>query len=108
HRIINDRQIDFRDRFMPVLAIQPTETPDDFVARQIRVSDAFVTSMTIHRTNGEFLHGNNEQFLDETNLPDQIRSILFTTTSLPRTLGIEPVSRIILFLDFTSPPLFDL
>ncbi|MFZ1962982.1 MAG: hypothetical protein WAU78_05860 [Roseiarcus sp.] len=108
YRIINDKQSEFRDRFMPILAIQPNETQDDFNARKKRVFEAFVTSMTIQRTNGEYLHGNNEQFLDEDNLPDQIQSILFTTSSVPRTLGIEPVSRIVLFLDFTRPPLFNL
>lgn len=108
YRIINEKQIEVRDRFMPVLAIQPNETQVDFDARKQRVFDVFVTSMTIHRTNGEFLHGNNERFLDDANLPDKIRSILFSTSSVPRTLGIEPLSRIILFLDFTSPPIFDL
>lgn len=63
--------------------------------------------MTIARTNGEMLHGNNEQFLDETNLPDHIRSIFFSAASVPRALNIVPVSHIVLFLDFTVPPFFD-
>jgi hypothetical protein len=107
YKIINDKQIEFRDRFIPVLALQPNETPDAFEARKKRVFDSFVTSMTIHRLNGEYLHGNNEAFLDEANLPDQIRSIIFSTSTVPATLGITPVSRIVVFLDFTRPPLFD-
>jgi hypothetical protein len=63
--------------------------------------------MTINRTNGESMLGNNEQFLDETNLPDQIRSIFFSTSTVPQTIGIAPVNRIVLFLDFTAPPIFD-
>jgi hypothetical protein len=107
YKIINDKQIEFRDRFMPVLALQQNETQDAFDARKKRVSDSFVTSMTIHRLNGEYLHGNNEAFLDESNLPDQIRSIFFTTSTVPATLGIVPASKIVVFLDFTRPPLFD-
>jgi hypothetical protein len=107
YRIINDKQVEFRDRFMPVLMQQPNETQDDFKAREKRVYDAFVTSMTINRVNGEMLYGNNEAFLDEANLPDQIRSIFFSTSSVPRSLGIAPSSSIVVFLDFTRPALFD-
>ena len=107
YRIVNGMQIEMRDRFIPVLAIQRNELLEEFEARKSRVFNVFATSMTIHRTNGEYLHGNNEQFLDDVNLPNNIRAILFSTTSVPRTLGIEPISKIDLFLDFTSPPLFD-
>ncbi|MGP0061199.1 MAG: hypothetical protein ACLPID_18155 [Beijerinckiaceae bacterium] len=107
YKIINDKQIEFRDRFMPVLALQPNEPPDEFEARKKRLYDSFVTSMTIHRLNGEYLHGNNEAFLGEDNLPDRIRSIFFTTSTVPAALGIAPVNKIVVFLDFTRSPLFD-
>jgi hypothetical protein len=92
---------------MSFLAQLPNETIEYFEARKRRVYNSCVVSMTINRTNGESMYGNNEQFLDETNLPDQIRSIFFSTSAVPQTIGIAPVSRIILFLDFTEPPLFD-
>ena len=108
HKIINDKQIEFRDRFMPVLALQPDkETPEEFEARKKRCFESFVTSMTIQRLNGEMLHGNNEAFLDEANLPDQIGSIYFSTSSVPTTLGIVPASKIVVFIDFTRPPFFE-
>lgn len=107
YKIINDKQIEFRDRFMPVLARQPTETAEDFEARKTRVYNSFVTSMTITRINGGMVHGNNESFLDEANLPDQIRAILFSTSAVPATLGIVPISKIVVFLDFTRPPRFE-
>jgi len=107
YKIINDKQIEIRDRFMPVLAQQQTETSGDFEARKKRVYDTFVTSMTIQRFNGEYLHGNDESFLDEANLPDEIRSIFFSTSSVPSSIGIPPISRIVVLLDFTRPPLLD-
>jgi hypothetical protein len=108
YKIINDKQIEFRDRFMSVLALQPNETEEKFEARKNRVRDSFVTSMVIDGQNGEKLHGNNESFLDEANLPDQIRSVYFDTGSAPRAVtGIAPLSKIVVFLDFTRPPFFD-
>ena len=92
---------------MSFLAQQPSETIEDFNARKVQVYNSYVVSMTINRTNGESMYGNNEQFLDETNLPDQIRSIFFSTSAVPQSIGIAPVSRIVLFLDFTAPPIFD-
>jgi hypothetical protein len=107
-KVINDKQIEYRDKFMPLLQQQPNETPENFAARQKRVYDSFVTAMSIHTTNGAWLHGNNESFLDETNLPDQIWSVLFNTGTVPQAvLGILPACRITVFLDFTAPPLFD-
>ena len=92
---------------MSFLAQQPSETIEEFNARKVQVYNSYVVSMTINRTNGESMYGNNEQFLDETNLPDQIRSIFFSTSAVPQSIGIAPVSRIVLFLDFTAPPIFD-
>lgn len=108
YKLIHEQQIEYRDKFMSILQQQPAETPQDFEARKKRVYDSFVTSMTIHSTNGAMLHGNNELFLEETNLPDHIWSILFSTATVPRAiLGITPPRSIVVFLDFTTPPLFD-
>lgn len=93
---------------MPVLQLQPNEKTEEFDARKKKVYDSFITSMTIHTTNDVMFHGNNESFVEEANLPDQIRSIFFSTSSVPQAvLGFIPARRIIVFLDFTTPPLLD-
>ena len=53
YKIINDKQIAFRDRTMSFLAQQPSETVEDFNARKTRVYNTYVVSMTINRTNGD-------------------------------------------------------
>ena len=108
YKLINDKQIEYRDKFMSVLQQQPNETLEAFEARKKRVYDSFVTSMTIQTTTDAMLHGNNEAFLEEANLPDRIRSILFSTSSVPKAvLGFEPARKILVFLDFSTPPLLD-
>jgi len=93
---------------MLVLQQQPNESADQFAARQKRVHDCFTTSMVIHATNDEQMHGSNEAFLDEINLPDNMWSILFDTGTTPlAVLGFTPACKIVLFLDFTKPPIFD-
>jgi len=107
-KLINDKQVEYRDKFMPVIQQQPNEVSEAFEARKKRVYDSFVTSMTIQATNDALLHGNNEAFLEEANLPDRIRSIFYSTSSVPQAvLGFEPACRIIVFLDFSTPPLLD-
>ncbi len=50
---------------MSFLAQQPSETIEEFNARKVRVYNSYVVSMTINRTNGESMYGNNEQFRNE-------------------------------------------
>ena len=108
HRLINEKQAEFRDKFMPVLQQQANETAEVFDARRKRVHNSFVTSMTIQTTNDVMYHGNNEPFLEEANLPDRIRSILFSTSTVPQAvLSFIPQCKITVFLDFTTPPLLD-
>jgi hypothetical protein len=108
YKLINDKQIEYRDKFMTFFQLQPNETEDVFDARKKRVYNSFITSMTVHTTTDVMFHGNNESFVEEVNLPDRIRSILFSTSSVPRAiLGFDPACRIVLFLDFTTPPLLD-
>ncbi len=77
YKIINEKQIDYRDRFISnVLQIQPSETLEQFEERKKRVCDHFVTSVTASGINGELVHGNNEAFLENENVPEQLRSIL--------------------------------
>ena len=108
YKLINDKQVEYRDRFLPLLVQQANETAEIFDARRKRVFDSFVTSMTIHASNNELLHGNNDAFLEEENLPDRLMSILFDTGSVPTAIiGFTPPSRIVLFLDFRTQPLLD-
>ena len=107
YRIINTKQFDYRDRFMPILAQQANETESQFEERKGRVHNAFVTSVTVNTTNGVMLTGNEEAFLDSENLPENICSILFSTRSTILPLGFTPTCSIVVFLDFTLPPPFD-
>jgi hypothetical protein len=108
YRLINDQQIEYRDKLMHALVEQPNEGTEQFEVRRKRVYDSFVTSMTIANADNELLHGNNETFLEDENLPDNIRSILFSTTTVPHAvLGVDPPCSIKLYLDFTTPPLLD-
>jgi hypothetical protein len=109
YKILNDKQLEIRERTLPILAIMPNETEEQFRVRKKRVSDAFVVSMTVHGAGGELSHGNNEAFLDENNLPYEINSILFNTSSVHQAvLNLLPLCRIMMFLDFTRQPLVDL
>lgn len=87
---------------------QQNETSEVFEERRKRVHDSFVTSMTIQSEDGAMSHGNDERFLEEDNLPDRIRSVFFTTISVPKAvLNFDPLCRIVVFLDFSVPSLFD-
>jgi hypothetical protein len=58
---------------------------------------------------GESTYGNAEAFFEEGKLPEQIKSVLFTTQTGPQvTLNHIPMCRIAVFLDFDRPPLFGL
>jgi len=107
YRLINDKQFEYRDRFMPVLVQQSNETSQQFQDRQTRVYKSFVTSATIATSSGVMLTGNEEAFLDPVSLPENIRSVLFSTRSPLLPLGLTPACSIVLFLDFTLPPPFD-
>jgi hypothetical protein len=104
YKIINDKQIEHRDQILALQEHQPNESEEEFNARKIRVRNSFVTAMTITQPNGEYAHGNNSSFLDEDNLPGQVRSILFDTSTVPRAdINYSPVNRITVFLDFSHP-----
>lgn len=109
YKILDEKQLEMREKTMPLLAVMANETEEQFDARKKRVSDAFVVSMTVKGAGGELSHGNNEAFLDETNLPYEIQSIFFSTSSVHQAvLNFLPTCRIVMFLDFSRLPLVDL
>jgi hypothetical protein len=109
YKIINDRAIQYRDRVLSHLGQLPNEPLAELERRQENVLQAFVTSVTITGMNGESTYGNDEAFFEEGNLPEQIKSVLFTTQTGPQiTLNHIPMCRIAVYLDFDRPPLFSL
>jgi hypothetical protein len=94
---------------MPLLAKTPQESDEDFEQRKIRVYNSFVVSMTITGFNGEKTTGNSEAFLQEENLPEQIRFVFLSTETVPKAvLGSAPLCRITIFIDCSRPPSLDL
>jgi len=72
------------------------------------VYNAFVVSVTITAENGELLTGNREEIFDDINIPTRIRSVFYSTHSVPNAvLKFLPQDRITLFLDFSQPPILD-
>jgi hypothetical protein len=108
HRILNSKQFEYRDRIIPMLARQESETEEQFSKRKASVFNSFITSVTIDTATGVMLTGNEEKFLDKENLPDNIKSIFFSTATSIRTINnFIPQCTIVVFLDFTQPPIFD-
>ena len=108
-RAPSDKQFEFRDRILAALPPQqPNETESDFGARQLKIYNAFVTSVSIIGVSDEVVHGHNEAFFDSTSIPERIKTVFFSTISVPQTqLGITPVCNVAVLLDFSQPPAFD-
>ena len=108
YKIIDDKQKQYRDRFLTVLVQQPSESAEVFSARQQKVKNCFVTSVSITATNGEIVTGNNEEFFNGPNIPSSIRSVFYSTQSVPQAvIQHQPADRITVFLDFSRRPLLD-
>lgn len=108
YQIVNNKQMEYRDRILSGLSAHTSETKEDFSARYNSVHDAFVTSISVTGTNNEMVHGNSEAFLDSPNIPEQLRSVLISTTSVPQAvLHFTPLCSVVLFLDFSRSPLLD-
>jgi hypothetical protein len=106
--IINDLQTRYRDKCLQRLFQQSTESDADFVARKLRVQNAFVTSVTVTARNDEKLTGNSAELFDAVNFPTDLRSIFYSTQSVPQAvLSHLPEDRVTLFLDFSQPPILD-
>jgi hypothetical protein len=108
YRLIDDRQVLYRDKIVAVQSQQPYETPQGFEERRKKVQNAYVTSVTITMKNGELLTGNNREIFDAVAFWEQVRSVFFSTQSVPQAvLQAVPQDRITLFLDFSQPPALD-
>ncbi len=108
YQIIHEKQVDYRDRVMSSLSKLANELDEEFERRKQRVHNAFVTSVTVTDLDGEMVHGNNEQFFDSTTFPSRLRSIFIATKTIPQAvLNFTPLCNIVVFLDFSRPPLLD-
>jgi hypothetical protein len=108
YKLINERQAEYREKIVAIQSQQSQETPEAFAARRRRVYNAHVTSVTIEAKNGERLTGNNEQIFDAVTYWADVKSVFFSTQSVPQAvIGVVPQDRVALFLDFTQPPALD-
>jgi hypothetical protein len=108
YRIIDERQKEYRDKIGATLVQSPEESDERFLQRKTTVSSAFVVSVTIAAENGEHLTGNKEEIFDDINFPAKVRSVFYSTQSVPSAvLQHLPQDRITLFLDFSQPPILD-
>ena len=108
YRILNERQKEYRDRVLSREPQHPNETEQDFKQRKASAYNAFVVSVTISAENGEMLTGNKEEIFDDVNFPARLRSVFYSTQSVPSAvLNHVPQDRAMLFLDFSRPPMFD-
>jgi hypothetical protein len=87
YRIINDRQIEYKDTVVNQLSRLPDEPPEQFQARRIRVANAFTTHIVITGTNQEVQTGQHESFFDTANIPERILTVFYTTIAGPYPSG---------------------
>ncbi|MGI0134319.1 MAG: hypothetical protein ACREBW_05120 [Candidatus Micrarchaeaceae archaeon] len=108
YQIVNEKQKEYRDKVVSRLSQMQEETLDKFLERKRLVEEAFVTSVTITGTNGERLTANNEKIFDDINLPTSLKSVFYSTQSVPKAvLKHLPEDRITVFLDFSQPSILD-
>jgi hypothetical protein len=110
YRIFNERQIEHRDSFLPVIVQQPNETPEQFQERKARVANSFVVHANITGADNEIISGVGEHFLDSENIPDNILMFYLTTTAGLNALGLteqNQMCRATLLLDFSRPSILD-
>ena len=108
YRLIDERQREYGDKILAEQAQQPNETPEAFAARKLTISGAFITSVTVTAKNGETITANNEGIFDKGSFPAELRSVFYSTISIPQAvLKHQPTDRIIVFLDFSHPPALD-
>ena len=106
--IIDERQKEYRNMLLSTLLQTPNETPTDFADRKAKVSNAFVTSVTITAENEEVLTGNRLEIFDDPNFPSRLKSVFYSTLSVPQAvLSYLPQNCTTLFLDFSHPPVLD-
>jgi hypothetical protein len=86
YKLINERQAEYREKIVAIQSQQSQETPEAFAARRRRVYNAHVTSVTIEAKNGERLTGNNEQIFDAVTYWADVKSVFFSTQSVPQAV----------------------
>lgn len=86
YNIINQKQLEVRDRMMSAIVQQATEAPEQFEERKKRVYNAFVTSIMFTGVYGERVHGNSQEFLDSHNIPERLTAVFISTSSVPQAI----------------------
>ncbi len=108
YQLIDTKQKEYRDVMLAQQFRTPQESEEQFEARKKLIENAFVTSVVITGQNHEVITANNEDIFEKEYMPTVIKSILYTTRSVPNAvLNHFPGDWIDVFLDFSSPPLFD-
>jgi hypothetical protein len=108
YQIINSKQLEYRNRMLATLVKTTSESDDEFEARKEKVHNAFVTSVTATGPNDETVTGNSDNFFDSSSFPEHLKSIFFSTQTVPQAvLNFTPLCNVVTFLDFSRPPLLD-
>lgn len=108
YQIINNKQVEYRDKLLGNLFKVPPESDEGFAERKLKVHDAFVTSVSVTGLDGEIVTGNNEAFFESPNVPEQLRSVFISTKSVPQAMiNLTPICNVVVFLDFSRPPILD-
>jgi hypothetical protein len=104
YRLVNEKQIEHRDRLTARLFKTDTETNEQFQERVTQVRNAFITTVRITGVNGEVTTGHGEDFFDSPLLPERILSIYYDTSFGPTAiLKYTPSDRASILLDFSQP-----
>lgn len=107
-RLINEKQIEERDRVLSFLYKLDNETEGEFQERRKKVLDAFVTTVRIQGFDNEVVTGHGESFFNSGLLPERILSIEYDTAFSPKAvLDFTPNNRASVLLDFSHPRIFD-
>jgi hypothetical protein len=82
---------------------------NDRVDELVKARARNAVAITVIGANGERFHAlDDERRLDQTELPQPLRSVTFDTGALYRRAGKTPPNSVIVHFDFSKPPLLDL
>jgi hypothetical protein len=109
YTLINERQVEYGKIVLAALIQTHDETVEQFQQRRQRVSQAFVTTVSATGTDGEVVTGQGEDFLNSVNIPEQIRTVFYSTETGPTVTfpGFVPQSKATVLLDFSRRSLID-
>lgn len=87
---------------------RPDQT-DEMYGRAINeIGDGFGLFLTLSGIDGRKLTGNISEVFDSPNFPDEVRDVFFdTSTTLRSRYNYVPLNKMILFLDFGRPEVFN-